>query len=157
MNPHSLEGTAMVPSSLFHPFRSLARRVRRSAPVTHPEAEAPLALPRRIDGPAAATQLTRDLLRNRREDITLAIYLDDWHRLVGTAILAVGWVQATRLSVRPILQGAQACRVTSCIVVRYRRWGALSATEPEDRSFRTLAAASARHGLTILDHLVVTA
>lgn len=155
MNPHSLEGTTMVPSSPFHPFRSLARRVRRAAPVTHPEAEAPLALPRRIDGPAAAAQLTRDLLRNRREDITLAIYMDDWHRLVGTAILAVGWVQATRLSARPILQGSHACRATSFVLVRYRRWGAPSATEPERRSFRTLAAACGRHGLPVVDHLVV--
>ena len=112
----------MVPSSPFHHLRSLARRARRggtASPPTHPEAEMPLQLPRRIDGPAAAAQLTADLLRHHREEITLALYLDDWHRLVGTAILAVGWAQAARLSARPVLAGAVASRATSCILVRY--------------------------------------
>jgi len=156
MNPLSLEGSTMVPSSPLRHLRSLVRRVRLGVPTTRPEAEMPLALPRRIDGPAAAAQFARDLLRNRREDITLAIYLDDRHRLVGSAILAVGWVQATRLSARPILHGAQACRATSCVLVRYRRWGGLIATEPEDRSFRALAMGCDRDGLPIVDHLVVT-
>lgn len=146
----------MVPTSPFHHLRSFVRRVRRVAPATHPEVELPLALPRRIDGPAAAAQLARDLLRHHHEEITLALYLDDRHRLVGTAILAVGWVQAARLSARPILSGAQACRATGVVLVRYRRWGAPSATEPEARTFRTLAAACSRYGLVAVDHLVVT-
>lgn len=138
MNPLSPEGTTMVPTSPFHHLRSLARRARRggtASPATHPEAEVPLHLPRRIDGPAAAAQLAGDLLRHHRGEITLALYLDDRHRLVGTAIVAVGWVQAARLSARPVLAGAMACRATSCILVRHRRWGAPSATEPEDRTF----------------------
>lgn len=124
---------------------------------THPDAvpEASLNLPRRIDDRRSAAQLTRDLLRNRREDITLALYLDDRHRLVGMAILTVGWVQAARLSARPILQGAQACKATGFILVRNRRWGDLSATEPEVRSFRAVATACSRYGLVGVDHLVV--
>ena len=41
----------------------------------HPDAvsEASLNLPRRIDDPTSAAQLTRDLLRNHREDITMAL------------------------------------------------------------------------------------
>ena len=76
---------------------------------SHPDAvsEASLNLPRRIDDPTSAAQLTRDLLRNHREDITMALYLDDRHRLVGTAILTIGWVQAARLSARPILFGTR--------------------------------------------------
>lgn len=96
----------MVPSSPLRHLRSLVRRVRLGAPTTHPEAEMPLALPRRIDGPAAAAQLARDLLRYHREEITLVLYLDNRHRLVGTATLAVGWTQAARLSARPVLAGA---------------------------------------------------
>jgi hypothetical protein len=103
--------------------------------LTHPEAESPLALPRRIDGPAAAAQFARDLLRSRPEDITLALYLDDQHRLVGAAILTVGWVQAARLAARPILQGSQACRATCFVLVRYGRYRARSASETEQRSF----------------------
>lgn len=127
----------MDPISLLSPFRSLVRRVRLggSAPAGHPEAEAPLALPRRIDGPAAAAQLAGDLLRHRREDITLAIYLDERHRLIGTSILTVGWAQAARLSARPVLAGAMACRAASCVIVRYGRWRGLSATEQEHSSF----------------------
>jgi DNA repair protein RadC len=131
---------------------------RRRRVVRHPDAvpDAQMNLPRRIDGPASAVQLTRDLLRHRREDITLALYLDDRHRLVGTAILAVGWVQAARLSARPILSGSQACRATGFVLVRSRRSGAPSATGPEDRTFRTIAAACSRYGLVAVDHLVVT-
>ncbi|MDA8261935.1 MAG: hypothetical protein M0Z47_03790, partial [Actinomycetota bacterium] len=114
----------MDPISLLSPLRSLVRRVRFGGSATHghPEAEAPLALPRRIDGPAAAAQLTGDLLRHRREDSTLAIYLDERHRLVGAAIVAVGGAQAARLAARPVLAGALACRAGSCVLVRYGRW-----------------------------------
>lgn len=148
----------MVPTSPFHRLRSLIRRVRLGVAATHGhrEAEAPLALPRRTDGPAAAAQLARDLLRHRPEDITLVIYLDDRHRLVGSVIVAVGWVQAARLSARSILAGSIAWRATSCFFVRYRRWGALSTTEPEARSFRTLAAICIRYGLLLVDHVIVT-
>jgi DNA repair protein RadC len=103
----------------------------------------------------SAAQLTRDLLRNHREDITMALYLDDRHRLVGTAILTVGWVQAARLSARPILFGTQACKSSTCILVRYRRYGTPSATEGEERSFRTIAAACSRYGVVVADHVVV--
>jgi DNA repair protein RadC len=145
----------MVPTTPFHRIRSFLRGSRRVTPSTHPEAEVPLHLPRRIDGPAAAAQLAGDLLRHRREEITLVIYLDDRHRLVDTATIAVGWVQVARLGARPILQGPQACRATTFVLVRYRRWGAPSATEPEQRSFRTIAAACSRYGLVAVDHLVV--
>ena len=93
---------------------------------------------------------------NHREDITLALYLDDRHRLVGTAIVAVGWVQAARLSAHPVLLGARACRATGSVLVRYRHYGALSATEAEQASYRAIAAACGRHGLAVVDHLVVT-
>ena len=147
----------MDPIFLLSPLRSLVRRVRLcgSAPAGHPEAEAPLALPRRIDGPAAAAQLARDLLRHRREDITLVIYLDERHRLVGTAIVAVGWAQAARLAARPVLAGALACRAASCVVIRYGRWRGPQATDQDKASFDALSAACSRSGLPVIDHLVV--
>ena len=147
----------MIPTTSIHSlFRALTRRSRRVA--LHPDAvpEVELRLPRRIDDPATAAQLARDLLRGRREDITLALFLDDRHRFVGHAIVAVGRVQAARLSARPIRFGAQVCRASGVILVRYRRWGAPSATESEDRTFRTVAAACSRYGLAAVDHLVVT-
>ena len=144
----------MVPTT-FNLIRTFTRRSRRG--VRHPDAvpEAQLNIPRRIDGPAAAAQLACDLLRHHREEITLALYLDDRHRLVGTAIVAVGWVQAARLSARPILAGSQACRATGYVLPRYRRWGAPSATEPEDRTFRAIAAACSRYRLAAVNHVVV--
>lgn len=155
MNPFSLEGTTMVPTTFIR-IRSLFRP-RRVGINSHPDAvsEASLNLPRRIDDPTSAAQLTRDLLRNHREDITMALYLDDRHRLVGTAILTIGWVQAARLSARPILFGTQACQSSTCILVRYRRYGASSATEGEERSFRTIAAACSRYGVVVADHVIV--
>jgi len=154
MNPLSLEGTTMVPTS-FPRIRSLFRPRRG---YSHPGAvpEASLNLPRRVDDPRSVAQLTRDLLRHHREDITMALYLDDRHRLVGTVILTVGWVQAARLSARPLLFGAQATQASTCILVRYRRYGAQSASEGEERwASSTVAAACSRYGVVIADHLVV--
>ncbi len=144
----------MVPTT-FNLIRTFTRCSRRG--IRHPDAvpEAQLNLPRRIDGPAAAAQFACDLLRHHREDITLALYLDDRHRLVGTAIVTIGCVQAARLSARPILQGSQACRATGFVLVRYRRWSASSATEPEVRTFRSIAPACRRYGLVAVDHVVV--
>ena len=155
MNPLSLEGTTMVPITFIR-IRSLFRP-RRVGINSHSDAvsEASLNLPRRIDDPTSAAQLTRDLLRNHREDITMALYLDDRHRLVGTAILTIGWVHAARLSARPILFGTQACQSSTCILVRYRRYGVPSATEGEDRSFRTIAAACSRYGVVVAVHVIV--
>jgi len=79
----------------------------------------------------------------------MALYLDDPHRLVGTAILTIGWVQATRLSARPILFETQACQFSTCILVRYRRYGAPSATEGEERSFRTSAPVGSCDGSSV--------
>jgi DNA repair protein RadC len=149
MNPLSLEGTTMVPTSLTR-IRTFFRP--RKASATHPEAlqERHLTLPRRIDDPASAASAARALLLNRREDVTLVLYMDDRHRFVGHAVVAVGWVQASRLSARPIILG------TGCVLVRYGRYRALHATEAEDASFRAIADAAARHGLAVVDHLVVT-
>jgi hypothetical protein len=95
MNPLSLEGTTMVPTSLTR-IRTFFRPRKESAP--HPEAlqERHLTLPRRIDDPASAASTARALLCNRREDVTLVLYMDDRHRFVGHAVVAVGWVQASR-------------------------------------------------------------
>ena len=147
----------MAPTTSLHSFfRALTGRSCRMA--SHPDAvpEAGLNLPRRIDDPASAARVARDLLRSRREDVILVLYMDDRHRFVGHAIVAVGWVQAARLSAHPVLLGAQACRATGSVLVRYRRYGALSATGAEQASFRAIAAACARHGLAVVDHLVVT-
>jgi hypothetical protein len=59
----------------------------------------------------------------------MVLYLDDRHRLVGSAIFIIGWVQAARLSARPILFGSQGCQSSTCTLVRCRRYGAPSATE----------------------------
>jgi len=57
----------------------------------------------------------------------------------------------------PVLLGAQACWATGSVLVRYLRYEALSATEAEQASFRAIAAACRRHGLAVVDHLVVKA
>jgi len=118
--------------------------------------EAGLNLPRRIDDPSSAARVARDLLRSRHEDVTLVLYMDDRHRFVGYAVLAGGWVQAARLSAHPVLLGARACRATGSVLVRCRRYGALSATETEQASFWAIAAACGRHGLSVVDHVIVT-
>lgn len=135
-------------------FRALTARSRAAS---HPEAlqERHLNIPRRIDDPATAARLARELLHGRREDITLALYMDDRHRFVGYAIVATGWVEAARLSAKPIVAGAQASRATGCVIIRYRRYGLPSATKVDQNSFHSIAGACWHHGLAVVDHLVV--
>jgi hypothetical protein len=124
MNPPSREGTTIAPTtSLDSLFGALTGRSFRAA--SHPDAvpEPGLSLPRRIDNPASATRVARDLLRSRPENATLVLHINDRHRFVGHAVFAVGWVQAARLLAHPVLLYAQACRATGSILVRYRRYG----------------------------------
>ncbi len=156
MNPVLTEVPTMTITTPLHSFFRSFARTRFTVP-SHPDAlqEARLTLPRRIDDPASAASTARALLVNRKEDVTLVLYMDDRHHFVGHAIVAVGWVQTSRLSVRPILLGADASRATGCVLVRYGRYRALHATEAEASSFRAIAQAAARHGLAVVDHLVV--
>ncbi|MHB1552861.1 MAG: JAB domain-containing protein [Acidimicrobiales bacterium] len=108
-----------------------------------------------MDDPVTAPRLACDLLRNRTEDVTLALYLDDRHRVVGHAVVAVGWVQAARLSARPILLGSLACRASACVLIRYHRWGPSSASLSERRSYGVITEDCTRQGLVVVDHLVV--
>jgi DNA repair protein RadC len=87
--------------------------------------------------------------------MTLVLYVDDRHRFVGHAIVATGWVQATRLSAKQIIAGAQASRATGRVIIRYRRYRLTSATKVEQSSFRSIAGACWHHGLVVVDHLVV--
>lgn len=139
------------------PLRILRKLRHRQVRVSHPDAvgDAHLNLPRRIDDPVSAATVARDLLRNRREDISLVLYLDERHRFIGHAIVAIGRVQAARLSALPILQGSAACRAGACILVRYRPWGLLAATAGEQRSYRLITGACGRQRLRVVDHLVV--
>jgi len=157
MNPLLTEVSTMTITSPLHSFFRSLNRTRSRVP-SHPEAlqERHLTLPRRIDDPASAASTARALLCNRREDVTLVLYMDDRHRFVGHAVVAVGWVQASRLSARPVVLGAVASHATGCVLVRYGRYRALHATEAEVASFRAIADAAARHGLAVVDHLVVT-
>ena len=143
-----------ITSPIHNLFRALTARSRTAS---HPEAlqERHLNIPRRIDNPATAARLARELLHSRREDITLALYMDDRHRFVGHAIVATGWVQTARLSAHPIVAGAKASRATGCVIIRYRRYGLPSATEVEQSSFRSIAGACWHHGLVVIDHVVV--
>ena len=157
MNPLFTEVSTMTITSPIHSFfRALTARSRTA---NHPEAlqERHLNVPRRIDDPATAARLARELLHSRREDITLALYMDDRHRFVGHAIVATGWVQAARLSAKQVIAGAQASRATGCVIIRCRPYGLRSATEAEQRSFRSIAGACWHHGLVVVDHLVVVA
>ena len=125
--------TMTITSPIHSIFRVLTTRSRTAS---HPETrqERHLNIPRRIDDPATAARLARELLHGRREDITLVLYMDDRCRFVGDAIVAIGWVQASRLSAHPIVAGAQASRTTGCFIVRYRRYGLPSVTQVEQRS-----------------------
>jgi len=144
-----------ITSPLHSFFRTLNRN--RSRVPSHPEAlqERYLTLPRRIDDPASAASTARALHCNRREDVTLVLFMDDRHRFVGHAVVAVGWVQASHLSARPVVLGATASQATGYVLVRYGRYRALHATEAEDASFRAIVDAAARHGLAAVVHLVV--
>jgi hypothetical protein len=155
MNPLLTEVSTMTITSTLHSLRAHPSTNRHPVPV-HPE-PLPLVVPGEINDPATAAGAALALCRSRWDEVTLALYLDNQHRLVGHAVVATGWVQAALLSARPILAGADACQASTCILIRYRRYGTRSASEAENRSFRTIAAACSRYGLAVSDHLVVVA
>ena len=155
MKPLLTEVSTMTIASTLHSFRSNSSTTRHPVPV-HPEA-LPLVVPGEINDPATAAGAALALCRSRWDEVTLALYLDNQHRLVGHAVVATGWVQEALLSARPILAGADACQASTCILIRYRRYGARSASESENRSFYAIAAACSRYGLAVSDHLVVVA
>lgn len=145
----------MVPTP-FNLIRTFTRTRSRRVP-SHPDAvpERQLDLPVRIDSPADTARVALDLCRSRRGERTLALYLDERHHLVGHAVVAEGWVQAARLSARPILAGSLACRGGTCILVRYRDHGLSEASDLERQSAGILAAACSAHGLPVVDHVIV--
>jgi DNA repair protein RadC len=154
MNPlTALEGTTMISTSS---FRTLFRHSSRRRP-QHPEAipARELDLPVLIDDPASSARVAIDLCRGRREEMTLALFLDDRHRLVGHVVLASSWVQAARLSARPILAVAGSSRATGLVLIRYRHHGDCEATLAERRSAGAIGVACLRSGITVVDHLVV--
>jgi hypothetical protein len=156
VNPPLTEVNTMTVASPLHSFiRELFARRRRVT--SHREAvpERQLNIPRRIDDPATTAGVANDLLQHRREDVVLAPCLDNRHRLVGPAVLAIGWIGAARLSARPILAAAKASRATGCGLGGYRRHGARGASIPPRRPCWTLESASVRPGLAMVDHLVV--
>lgn len=51
--------------------------------------------------------------------------------------------------------GAVASQATGCVLVRYGHYRGLHATEAEVASFRAIADAAVRHGLAVMDHLMV--
>ena len=71
-----------ITSPLHSFFRALTARSRAAS---HPEAlqERHLNIPRRIDDPATAARLARELLHSRREDITLAFI---WTILTASSV-----------------------------------------------------------------------
>lgn len=71
--------------------------------------------------------------------------------------IAVGRVPAARLSARPILQGSQARRATGCILVRFHPLGPATPGLVEENSYWAIASAAIRHGLVLVDHIVVAA
>jgi len=145
----------MTITSQLHSFTARLSRRRRAN--RHPEAlpHPYFDVPGRIDDPATAARVARSLCRDRWEDLTLALYIDSQHRLAGHAVVSTGWVQAALLGARPILAGAESCQASTVILVRYGRYRALSATEQEQRSFGSIAAACSRYGVRVADHLVV--
>ncbi len=123
----------------------------------HPEvvSERQLDLPVVIDGPADAARVALDRMRGRRQETTLALVLDDRHRLAGHLVLATSWAQAARLSARPILTTAGSSRASAVILVRFRHHGDAVATLAERRSAGAIGAACVRHGVRLHDHVVV--
>ena len=108
----------MTITSTLHSLRAHASTNRHRVPV-HPEA-LPVVVPGEINDPATAAGAALALCRSRWDEVTLALYLDNQHRLVGHAVVATGWVQAALLSARPILAGADACQASTCILIRHR-------------------------------------
>jgi len=155
MNPPSGADATLAPTTLLH-FRALTGRSRRM--VSHPDAvpEAGLNLPRRIDDSASTARVARDLLRSRREDVVLVLFMDDRHALSGmpwspSAGSRLLGSQPARFSLEPRRAGRRAPSSYATAATR------LSAPRRPSRHPSGVAAPCGRQGLAVVDHLVVTA
>jgi hypothetical protein len=66
------------------------------------------------------------------------------------------WMGLSSRSIKRSLNSfwTQACQSSTCILVRRCRYSPPSATEGEERSFRTIAVACSRYDVVVAGHLV---
>ena len=140
--------------------RERVRQVLHTSPSEGPAISGPeagLNLPRRINDPASAARVAKDLLRSRREDGPSS---STWTTATASSgMRSSRWAGSKPLGLRPTRCSSEPRRVG-------RRAPSSSATaatgraaprKPSRRPFRAIAAACGRHGLAVVDHLVVVA
>src|SRR5579864_374932 len=110
-----------------------------------------------IGGPGDAARIARAVIGRRASESVLAIMLDSRHRVTGYAEVARGTVNAARLTPRDVFTPALLANAAAVVVAHNHPSGEPSPSSGDRMVTRALRAAAELLGLTLLDHVIVTA
>lgn len=103
-----------------------------------------------------AARVARALLLGAGEGATIAVYVDNGHRVKAWARLTSGWLDAAFLPPSVVLDAAERIGgAAGFVIARMRTEGAVRPLEGEGEQAARLRAAGERRGMAMLDHIVV--
>jgi len=110
----------------------------------------------RVSSPAEAYTLVRDLKTARKEHL-VALYLDAQNRLIRRETVSIGGLNTTRTHPREVLQPAIVHSALAFVLVHNHPSGSLDPSRDDVEFTRTMARAGELMGISLYDHLIVSA
>jgi DNA repair protein RadC len=110
-----------------------------------------------LGSPAEAASFFRAQLGSRPKEAFAAFFLDHRNHLIAFEILQQGTVDQTAVYPREVLKRALDLHASGLILTHNHPGGSLEASEGDRHLTRQLSTAARAMGLTIHDHLIVTA
>ena len=109
-----------------------------------------------IDSPEKAVELLTDI-RDKKQEYFVCLTLDGANRLIAKRVVTIGTLTASLVHPREVFADAIADRAASIIVVHNHPSGSLEASQADKNVTSRLAEAGKLLGITLNDHLIVTA
>jgi DNA repair protein RadC len=111
--------------------------------------------PRVVDTPEAAGALVRPHLVDKRKEHFVALLLDNRHRLIRLAPIAIGSLSATLVHPREVFKEAIAASAAAILVAHNHPSGDPEPSEHDLEVTARLRAAGELLGIEVVDHLIV--
>jgi len=104
-----------------------------------------------------AAWVTRHLLQHEPQECTVVIVLDAKHRVLESDVVAQGWGQAARLTVRHVLDTVERLGAPAFLLGRSRMDGNTLPYPTDQRIARLIRHAAEVRGIHMVDHVIVGA
>ncbi len=112
---------------------------------------------RPLSGPGDAADFLRDQIGNRPREVFAVIFVDHRNHLLSYEALQEGTVDHTAVYPREILAKALDLQASGLLLAHNHPGGSLEPSEGDRQLTRQIVTASRAMGLTVHDHLIVTA